>query len=135
MQFKDKLRKMRTENKMTQEELSNKLGVTKRTLINYEKGNCYPKSTEIFSKLSSIFNVSTDYLMMDESENINSNEKSIEMDSKLQAMNLISEVSALFSGGNLEEGDKDAVMQALMEAYLDAKKNGEQHHENIFTKS
>lgn len=118
MLFGQRLKKLRTDNKMTQEQLANKLGISKRTLINYEKGNCYPKSTEVFSKLSEIFMVSVDFLMMDSTNKYNAT-----IDSKQQAASLISEFSALFSGGKLEDTDKDAVMQALMDAYWDAKKS------------
>lgn len=118
MLFGQRLKKLRTDKKMTQEQLANKLSISKRTLINYEKGNCYPKSTEVFSKLSQIFNVSTDFLMLASTE-----KAAPSIDSKQQAESLVSEFSALFSGGALEDTDKDAVMQALMEAYWDAKKN------------
>jgi hypothetical protein len=36
-------------------------------------------------------------------------------------MELVNAVGGLFAGGDLSEEDKDAVMQAIMEAYWDAK--------------
>jgi len=40
----------------------------------------------------------------------------------LRAEQLVEEISSLFVGGELSETDKDAVMEALQEAYWEAKK-------------
>ncbi len=46
----------------TQVQLSQKLGVTKQTVSNWENDNIQP-SIEMLIKLSRIFNVTTDYLL------------------------------------------------------------------------
>lgn len=57
-----RIRLLRTENEMTQTDLANLLGVGKTTISNYENGNSYPDN-EILLKLSSLFKVSTDFIL------------------------------------------------------------------------
>lgn len=44
-----------------------------------------------------------------------------------QAEELVTEIGGLFAGGELSESDKDAVMQALQQAYWDAKKENKKY--------
>lgn len=121
MTFGEKLKALRTSNNMTQEQLAQKLNISKRTVINYESGRCYPKNTEIFSKLADIFSVSIDYLMSQQDSFVYN--AGIQGGSRAmqQAQALVDEVSGLFAGGQLTPEDRDAVMQALMDAYWQAK--------------
>lgn len=60
-EFGARVRRIRKENKMTQEELANKLMLTAESVSNIESGktNCMP---EHIVHICEIFNVSTDYL-------------------------------------------------------------------------
>ncbi|AMQ19634.1 helix-turn-helix domain-containing protein [Geobacillus sp. JS12] len=58
----DRLRKLRQEKKLTQEELGKKINVTKVSISGYENGNRTP-DTETLQKLADFFNVTTDYLL------------------------------------------------------------------------
>ena len=60
--FDKRLRQLRREYNMTQEDLGEKLGVGKTTISNYETGKSYPDNENIL-KLSKIFEVTTDYLL------------------------------------------------------------------------
>lgn len=51
------LKKMRLENRLTQEELAKIIGISQQQLSQYEKGINYPK-IEIAKKLSDFFNIS-----------------------------------------------------------------------------
>ena len=62
MNFSDKLKELRTQNKMTQPALGKALGVSERTIRKYETGEMQP-STDNLLKMASIFNVSVDYLL------------------------------------------------------------------------
>ena len=44
-----------------------------------------------------------------------------------QAWNLVADVKAIWAGGEMEDEDMDAIMQALQEAYWDAKKNNRKY--------
>ncbi len=123
MLFGEKLKALRLERGYTQEQLAQKVDVTKRTLINYEQGRCYPKQTEILARLAQEFDVTVDYLMSDEDRYIqNAQEKGgIRAAQDVQA--LLTNARAMFAGGELSEEDKDKVMRKLNELYWDAKES------------
>jgi putative transcriptional regulator len=50
----NKLRVLRTENNMTQEEIANKLGVTRQTIISIESGK-YTPSLPLAFKIANLF--------------------------------------------------------------------------------
>ena len=60
----DKIRNLRTNAKMTQPELAEKLGVSRSAIASYENNSRQP-SSQIIVKLSQIFNISTDYFLTD----------------------------------------------------------------------
>lgn len=57
-----KIRRLRMAKKMTQKELSNRLGVTKSAISAYENGSRLP-SYDILVKMARMFKVTTDYLL------------------------------------------------------------------------
>lgn len=120
MVFGEKLKKLRKNSKITQSELAKKLNITTRTLINYESSKCYPKQTEIYSIIASIFDVSIDYLISDTSSDIFSTYKFMNNPIQ-QAQHLVNELTFLFEHGSLCESEKDAVMKAISASYWETK--------------
>ncbi|MGL5256097.1 MAG: helix-turn-helix domain-containing protein [Proteocatella sp.] len=120
MSFGEKLRKLRKNSKITQGELASKLNITTRTLINYESGKCYPKQTEIYASIASMFDVSVDYLISDSESDLPHTYKIGACPLK-QAQTLVSELTTLFEHGNLCESDKDAIMKAISSSYWETK--------------
>lgn len=62
MLFEDRLRALRQDKDLTQEKLSKKLNIDRKTLSNYETGYRTP-SIYLVVKMADYFNVSTDYLL------------------------------------------------------------------------
>lgn len=62
MRFNTILKTLRLKEHMTQEQLGNRLGVTKVTISNYEKGTIEPDFQKLIL-LADVFDVSTDYLL------------------------------------------------------------------------
>ncbi|CAM3115104.1 helix-turn-helix domain-containing protein [Lactococcus hircilactis] len=60
--FGDKLRTLRLEKKMTQQDLAARMGLVSASISSYEKSRKYP-SVEILIQLCQIFDVSADYLL------------------------------------------------------------------------
>ena len=60
--FGANLKKLRLEEGLTQQQLADRLGVTKSVVSYYELQERYP-SPEVLTKLASIFHVTTDYLL------------------------------------------------------------------------
>lgn len=62
MSFGERLKNLRLESNMTQEDLSNKLNVSRAAVGRYENNERFPDKT-ILKKIADIFDVSTDYLL------------------------------------------------------------------------
>lgn len=65
MKFSDKLKKLRKENNLTQDELADKLFVTRTAVSKWETDNGYP-SMESFKLLAKLFHTTIDELISDE---------------------------------------------------------------------
>ena len=126
MAFHERLREYRKQKGWTQQQLADELKVTKRTVTNYEAGRSYPNK-DVISRLEVIFNVRIDLLMDGQDEFIAQAQEQGGYRGKKGAERLVQEVSGLFAGGSLSESDRDAVMQALQDAYWDAKKENKKY--------
>lgn len=62
MTFSEKLKLVRKESNMTQEEVAQRLGVTRATYSRYELGQREP-NVEMLKNISNVFNVSVDFLV------------------------------------------------------------------------
>lgn len=62
MNFGDKLRMLRTGQKLTQQQLATRLGVQKSIVSYYESGERTP-STDVLIKLARVFHTTIDYLL------------------------------------------------------------------------
>lgn len=62
MTLGDKITQLREEAKLTQEELADKIGITRAALSHYEKNRREP-DYETLKKFADFFNVSTDWLL------------------------------------------------------------------------
>ncbi len=62
MDFGNKLKELRTQNGLTQQQLATQLGVTKSVISFYERQERTP-SPEVLRKMASVFRVSTDFLL------------------------------------------------------------------------
>lgn len=58
----ERLKQLRNENKMTQQELADKLGINRATIAGYETKGVEP-SHETLTKIASIYDCSIDYLL------------------------------------------------------------------------
>lgn len=62
MDFGSKLKELRTQNGLTQQQLATQLGVTKSVVSFYERQERTP-SPDILRKLAAVFHVSSDFLL------------------------------------------------------------------------
>ena len=68
MTFNEKLSKLRKTSGMSQEDLAERLDVSRQSISKWEIGDSIPETDKVIL-LSEIFNVTTDYLLKDELEN------------------------------------------------------------------
>lgn len=78
----DKIMNLRKKNSWSQEELAEKLGVSRQSISKYESAQSVPDMEKIL-KLSRIFGVTTDYLLKDEIEDLEFVDEDFEEDKKL----------------------------------------------------
>lgn len=69
MNFGLKLKGLRTGQKMTQQQLADRIGVAKSVVSYYESGDRYP-SYDVLVRIAHVFHTSTDYLLDFEKENV-----------------------------------------------------------------
>jgi transcriptional regulator with XRE-family HTH domain len=132
MNIGKKLRIARIAMNLSQMELAEKVGVTERSIYNYEQTETYPKPT-ILKKLADVLNITVAFLM-DEEETETGTGISIGYELFIanakskhgykgarEASELLSRASALFAGGDLADDAKDIFFQSLMEVYLESK--------------
>ncbi|PRX18098.1 transcriptional regulator with XRE-family HTH domain [Orenia metallireducens] len=72
--FKKRIRQLRKEHKLTQQQLADKIGVGRATIAGYETKGKEP-GYDTLKKLAEIFNVSTDYLLGHTDNRQNPNDK------------------------------------------------------------
>ncbi len=60
--FGEKLKDLRTSQKLTQQQLADRIGVAKSVVSYYESGDRYP-SYDVLIKIARIFHTTTDYLL------------------------------------------------------------------------
>lgn len=121
MKFGEKLRLLRKEKKLNQETLGKMIGVTKRTIQNYEKSNIYPKKKEIYHKLAEIFDVNVNYLLTEDEDHIVTTYPKNGIETVRDIHELTKSICALFEGGMLPGSDMDAAMKTISEAYFAVK--------------
>lgn len=127
MKFGEKIKNARTTKNMTQAELAKAVGVSLRTMVNYENGERYPKKREIYGKLASTLDLDVNYLLTENEEFINAAGEKYGYRGKKYAQQLVTEVNGLFAGGDMDEEDLDAVMRAITDAYWIAKEKNKKY--------
>jgi len=120
MTFAGKLKAARLQAGISQERLSALLGVTKRTIINYENGQTLPP-VNLLPKIAKLFSVPVGTLITEEEEFVALANEQGGSKSAREAEALVGELSGLFAGGRLSDDEKDAVMRAIQNAYWIAK--------------
>lgn len=61
MNFGEKLKKLRTDQKLTHQQLADRIGVAKSVVSYYESGDRYP-SYDVLIRIARVFHTTTDYL-------------------------------------------------------------------------
>lgn len=127
MVFKDKLKEKRLESGLTQAELAKKVGVTTRTIQNYELGNRKPANMEVVQRIAEALGTTTEYLLG--SSGIYAVEAHEKGGSKAarDIDELVSEVTGMFAGGKLSEEALEGAMKALNDAYWIAKEKNRKY--------
>ena len=130
MTFSDKIKRSREVVGLTQQELADLVGVSKRTIASYESGGASARRSTI-TKLARELKVSVRFFMEEEcTDPLADIEKDdyVEEARRLYGASgardvdaLLRDNAALFAGGELSQEEKDAFCQAVMRADVTSK--------------
>jgi len=121
MKFGEKLREQRNKAGLSQEELGKYVGITKRTIINYENGNSYPQDRNVYFKLAEYFDVDVNYFLTENEEFLTLAAEGYGRRGQEQANHILEQASALFAGGELSETDQLAFLHSMQAMFLESK--------------
>ena len=127
MEFGENIRTLRKQHKMTQPDLAAALGVSLRTLQNYETGNSYPHKQEVYQKLAELFGCNLDYLLTSNESFILDASAQYGARGAKQAQAILDQTAALFAGGELTEEDQLAFSNEITTLYFDSKKRAKKY--------
>ena len=137
MTFGEKIKTLRKERGMTQKDLAEALGLSLRTISNYETGGLRPRHYATYDALAALFHVPKTYFFTEEDAFISAAEARWGKSGAEDARELVDGVIGLFAGGKLDDEDKQAVFEAIQEAYFraklesESKKAGEPHEQDL----
>lgn len=112
MQLHEKLKALRIRKHFTQQDIADKLGVTRSTVSNFEIGRRKPE-VDVLEKLAAIYGVDLNYFS---SQPMTAND----------LIELVEKAESIFNCPTITEEKKDKVYTDLMRIYL-AMKEGARH--------
>lgn len=127
MTFGEKVRNERNRLGLSQDELAEKIGVTRRVISSYENDSSRPRGTERYNKLADALGVNINYLLSEDEAFIANVEDNYGRRGAKQAKELLAEVTGLFAGGEMADEDMREMVDAIQEAYLIAKKKNKKY--------
>ena len=128
MGFADRLKEKRKSANFTQSKLAASVGVSTRTIQNYESGNRNPSNLIIVQRLADILGTTTEYLL--DCPESSASESKKEDGAKAVPNNihdLVEKITELFTDGSLDEDTLDDAMKTLSDAYWAAKEKNKRH--------
>ena len=122
MAFADIMKKERAKLQMTQADFAKYIGVSHRSLQNYELGINHPRSREAYQKIADALGLDVNYLLTENEEFVLGIAEQYGSRGAQGATKVLSDVKALFAGGEMAEEDMDVFMKAVQDAYWEVKK-------------
>ena len=127
MTFGEKVRAAREARNMTQEQLANAIGMSKRMVSYWENHNKLPKSRDTYPVVAKALGIDVEVLLDDNTEFVLQAAETYGYRGAQQALQLVQQITGLYAGGELEEEDMDAMMKAIQDAYWIAKQKNKRH--------
>ena len=127
MKFGEKVRAAREARNMTQEQLADAIGMSKRMVSYWENHGKLPKSRDTYPIIADALGIDVSVLLDDDAEFVVKAAETYGNRGAQQALQLVQQITGLYAGGELEEEDMDAMMKAIQDAYWIAKKKNKLH--------
>ena len=127
MKFGEKVKKLRKDMNLTQEQLGAKIGVSGRSVGSYEDGTSYPRYRKTYTALAQVFGVDEDYLRSENEIYMETVGQMYGTRGQRQANAILTEARRLFAGGDLSEDEKLAFLTEMQELFLDSKRRAQKY--------
>ena len=127
MTFGEKVRAAREARNMTQEQLADAIGMSKRMVSYWENHGKLPKSRDTYPIIADALGIDVSVLLDDDAEFVVKAADTYGNRGAQQALQLVQQIMGLYAGGELEEEDMDAMMKAIQDAYWIAKQKNKRH--------
>lgn len=132
MTFSERLKKIREQKGLTQEQLAQRSGLSRRMIQKYESGVARPRF-DASEKIASALEVPVSELLGENGTLVAQAVEKYGSRGAKQAEELMSEVTGLFAGGEMAEEDMDVMMRAITEAYWIAKEKNKKYTPKRYT--
>lgn len=132
MTFSERLKKIREQKGLTQEQLSQRSGISRRMIQKYESGVARPRF-DASEKIALALEISVSELLGESGTLLAQAAEKYGSRGAKQAEELMSEVTGLFAGGDLAEEDMDVMMKAITDAYWIAKEKNRKYTPRRYT--
>lgn len=128
MTFGEKVRNARRARGLSQDALAGQLGVSRRTVTSWETDRSFPRTRGGYEALAGALGVPVNELLVEDgTSSLMETGAQYGDRGKKSAEKLVSELTGLFAGGEMAEEDMDALMLAVQQAYVDAKKKNRKY--------
>lgn len=127
MKFGEKIKALRAEKRISQEDAARAAGISRRAYGSYEQDGVYPRNREIYTRLAELFGCDLNYLLTEDEDFVARAGEKYGSAGRRQAQELVREATALFAGGELADEDKDEMLRAIQEAYWIAKEKNRKY--------
>lgn len=125
--FGQRLRILREEKKLTQQDLADRINVSAKTISRYESGETKPRYNKIYDDIARVLNVDKYELLSDEESFVlNIKDKFGSRDANY-ANSLVNDMVLLMAGGEISDDDKRVILETLQEAFILAKNENKKY--------
>lgn len=132
MTFSERLKKIREQKGLTQEQLAQRSGISRRMIQKYESGVARPRF-DASEKIASALEMPVSELLGESGTLVAQAAEKYGSRGAKQAEELMNEVTGLFAGGDLAEEDMDVMMKAITDAYWIAKEKNKKYTPKRYT--
>lgn len=121
MEFKDNLRNAREAAGLTQKQLADLCGITPRSIQHYELGSRKPQHIDTVQKIATALNVPIEQLTGTSGMYVIDAYEKGGAKAARDVDALLTDITGLFAGGELDESEKEGIMAAITQAYWQSK--------------
>ncbi len=122
MKFGQRLKILREDQGLTQEDLAKMVGVSSKTISRYESGESNPRYPKIYDDLAQALEINKHELLSDEDAFVLSIKEKFGSHDANYASDLINGMVGLMAGGDMTDDDKRVILETLQEAFIISKK-------------